>query len=302
MSRFHRLSAAALLALCLFGAGSASARNEEYERLSDQFDRLASDPVLGQHATAQMDRARAALADLKDAKRRDREYRAYLAERRIGVARASAEAEQLEQQRDALQRENDRLQLAIARRDAAQARAELERQRLQAQIRTEEAERAQREADAARAEGEQASQAAESARAEVAQAKRMADAQAKAAALAKKEAALAAAISGGTPASADKPAPTAANRSMTLPESVFVSGKAALAAGSSKQIAKAVAFANADPARRVRVDVSAGGDRALAQQRAQALRDALVAAGADAKRVTAVGSAAKAKRVELVIQ
>jgi hypothetical protein len=196
--------APALLALGLFGAGDAWARNEEYERLSNRLDNLAADPTLGQRA--QLDRARAALLQLKEAGRSEREHWAYVTDRRIETARAVAEADYLESQRADLQRENDRLQLALARRDAEQARAELERQRLQSQIRAEEAERMRREAEAARAEGEQAAQAAEAAKAEAAQAKRMAAAQAKAAALAKKEAELEAAVS-GKPKPAAKPQP-----------------------------------------------------------------------------------------------
>lgn len=197
-----RRCAAVLLLCSLFAAGSAAARDENYQRLADQFDRLLADPSLSQHAPAQFDRARAALAALKDAKRSQREEFAYVAERRIEIARVSAQTEVLDQQRESLQRENDRLQLAQARRDAAQARAELERQRLQSQIRAEEAERARQDAEAARAEGEQATHAAEAARAEADQAKRMADAQAKATALAKKEAELTAAVNGD---SAKKP-------------------------------------------------------------------------------------------------
>lgn len=201
MNRGFRPSRSALvfaLALLLFG-GFASARDDEYQRLSDRIDRLAADPVLGLRAPAQLDRARSALAEFKEAGRRDRERLVYLVERRIDTAQAAAEADYLESQRTELQRENDRLQLAIARRDAAQARAELERQRLQSQIRAEEAERLAREAEAARAEGAQAAQAAEAARAEANQAKRMADAQAKATALARKEAELEAALNGKTP-------------------------------------------------------------------------------------------------------
>lgn len=196
---------AALVLVCLLFGGNALARDDEYQRLSDRFDRLAADPAVSQHAPAQLDRARTALAALKEAKRSQREEMAYVAERRIEIVRVSAEAESLEDQRVSLQRENDRLQLAQARRDAAQARAELERQRLQSQIRAEEAERARADADAARAQGEQATIAAEAARAEADQAKRMADAQAKATALARKEAELSAAVN-GQPAKAATPA------------------------------------------------------------------------------------------------
>jgi outer membrane protein OmpA-like peptidoglycan-associated protein len=294
------------LAFCLLGAGAASARrgNDDYRRLSDQFDHLAADPVLGQRAPAQMDRARAALESLKNAGRSGREEQVYLTERRIAIARASAEAEVLEDQRNDLQRENDRMQLALARRDAAQARAELERQRLQSQIRTEEAERARQDAETARAEGEQATQAADAARAEADQAKRMADAQAQATALAKKEAALEAAVAGGAAAApARERNPNAANgaRTLALADRVFIDGTSSFAGGASKQITKAAAFVSADASRRVRIEVSAA-NRALAQQRANAMRQALIAAGIDAKRITTTANAAKRGRVEIVLQ
>lgn len=213
----HALVAAFVL---MFAGTTAFARDDDYQRLADRLDRLAADPVLGQRATAQLDRARAALAEFKEAGRRSREQLVYVVERRIDTAQATAEAEYLEGQRAELQRENDRLQLAIARRDAAQARAELERQRLQSQIRAEEAERMAREAEAARLEGEQAAQAAEAARAEAAQAKRMAAAQAKASALAKKEAELEAALSGKAPPKsqgAAKPKPKPAPKPKKTP-------------------------------------------------------------------------------------
>lgn len=292
------------LALCMLGVDHACARSgdDDYQRLSEQFDRLAADRVLGLRAPAQMERARAALEQLKQAGRSEREEQVYLTERRIGVARASAEAESLEDQRNALQRENDRIQLALARRDAAQARAELERQRLQSQIRTEEAERARQEADAARAEGEQAAQAADAARAEADQAKRMADAQAKATALAKKEAALEAAVAGGSAAApVSKGSAASATRTLALSDGVFVEGKSSFAVGASKQMTKAVAFVNADTSKRIRIQVSAA-NRTLAQQRANAIRQALVAARIDAKRITTTARVANRGHVEVVLQ
>ena len=285
--------ASAFVALLSFAAPHpAQARDLDYERLADSLDRLATDPKLGGLAPAQMDRARASLQVLKDAGRRDRPHLVYITERRIDIARTAAQAELIEGERTALQRENDQLQLAAARRDADQARRELEQQRLQSQIRAEEAERLTRDAEAARAEGEQASQAAEAARAESAQAKRMADAQAKAAALAKKEAELA----GGGAAAA--PAAAAPRRRMVLPESVFVSGQSALSDAGATRIAGVVDFINATPGSRVRIEAGAGGNRALATQRADAVRDALVAAGVAAGRIQATGSG-RGRQVEI---
>jgi len=285
--------ASAFVAVLSFAAPHpAHARDLDYERLADSLDRLAADPKLGGLAPVQMDRARASLQALKDAGRRDRPHFVYITERRIDIARTTAQAELIENERTALQRENDQLQLAAARRDADQARRELEQQRLQSQIRAEEAERLTRDAEAARAEGEQASQAAEAARAESAQAKRMADAQAKAAALAKKEAELA---GGGAPAA---PAAATPKRRMVLPESVFVSGQSALSDAGATRIAGVVDFINATPGSRVRIEAGAGGNRALATQRADAIRDAVVAAGVAAGRIQATGSG-RGRQVEI---
>jgi outer membrane protein OmpA-like peptidoglycan-associated protein len=277
---------AALIFLVCAMPHPAQARDLDYERLAESLDRLAADPKLGTLAPLQMDRARASLQALKDGGRKDRPALIYVAERRIDIARTSAQAELAESERTTLQRENDRLQLAAARRDAEQARRELEQQRLQAQIRAEESERLSREAEAARAEGEQASQAADSARAEAAQARRLADAQAKAAALARKEAELA---GGGTPAPT-QPAPAA--RRMTLGENAFVHGKATLADAGTARIAAIVDFVNSSPGSRVRIEASAA-DRAVATARAEAVRDALVSAGVAARRIETVGSAGK---------
>jgi len=283
------------VALAAIAPNSASARDLDYERLAESFDRLAADPKLGGLAPVQMDRARAALAVLKESNRRDRPHLAYITERRIAIARTTAQAELMESERNTLQRDNDRLQLAAARRDAEQAHRELEQQRLQAQIRAEETERLAREAETARAENEQASQAAEAARAESAQAKRMADAQAKAAALAKREAEL------SGPAGAAPTAAPAAKRRMTLSESTFVSGQAALAPAGTARIAGVVDFINSAPGARVRVQVSAAGNGTLARQRAEAMRDALVASGVAASRIETSGSGGKSRQVEITL-
>jgi len=195
------------LVLALALPAAAAARDDVYAPLADRYDQLAADAALAGRAPAAFQRARDALVQLKQARRGEREHWAYVAAHRIDAARAAAEAERLGEQEAGLQRENDRLLLAQARREAAQARAELERQRLQTQIRAEEAERARQDAEAARAEGEQAAQAADAARAEAAQAKRLAEAQAKANALARKEAELEAAVGGKKPATPAKTKP-----------------------------------------------------------------------------------------------
>jgi len=297
MSRRLAFVLAALVFTSIAVSHRAVARDSEYQRLSDSFAALSADPKLGTLAPVQMDRARAALAALKEGGRGDRPHLAYVAERRIEIARLTAEAVAAEGDRVALQQDNNRLQLDAARRDAAQARRELEQQRLQAQIRAEEAERLAREAEAARAENEQSTQAAEAARAEAAQARRIADAQAKTAALARKEAELA----GGSTAS-ETPKAAPAKRRMTLADSSFVTGQSTLSDAGSGRIGAAVDFINAAPGAKVHIEATAAGDRSLATARAQTIRDALIGAGVAANRIEAVGSAGKGKSGQVEIR
>ena len=296
--------APSLLALVLAAGvteASAQIRREvdapppaEYDQLAARLERLAADPALGTRAPAEIARARIALQQLAEARRRDRAHWAYVAERRIETARAAAEAAVLELERDELQRDGDRLQLELARRDAAQARAELERQRLQAQIRAEEAERLRLEADAARAEGEQAALAAESARAEVAQAKRMANAQARANALKKKEAELEAALAGGSAAKST-------SREISVPSSLFVQGEATFAGGASARFARIVNDVKAAPAdSRIRI-VSRAADAGLADRRASMVRNALVAGGVADARLSIDAGKAKSASMRIVV-
>jgi outer membrane protein OmpA-like peptidoglycan-associated protein len=274
--------------------GSASA-GEEYEQLAMRLERLVADPVLGRHAAAEIARARASLLQLKDARRRDRAHWAYVVERRIEAARAVAEAEVVEGERESLRRESDRLQLELARRDAAQARAELERQRLQAQIRAEEAEYLRLEAEAARAEGEQAALAVESARAEVAQAKRMANAQARANALKKKEAELEAALGGAS-------AHSAAKRDIAVPDSMFVPNEATFAGGASARFARIVTDVKAaPPGSGIRIEAKAA-DAGLAERRAAMVRNALVAGGVADKRISVDAKKAKSPSMRIVVE
>jgi outer membrane protein OmpA-like peptidoglycan-associated protein len=90
---------------------------------------------------------------------------------------------------------------------------------------------------------------------------------------------------------------TKAAAPIALGESAFAQGQAALKPAGSAQIAKIAAAA---AGKSVRVEAyandagNAKADLALSQQRAQAVRDALVAAGVPAARITVVGAGAKA--------
>lgn len=173
---------ALILALAAFGVAHASKDDMDVARLNSSLDQLASDPVLGGYAQAEQARAHDAINQLAQARSRDRAHALYLAERRVDLARATAQLQDAQLKINQLDREHDQIQLDGSRREADQARRELERQRLQYQMAQEEAARQQ-------AEGAEATAQAQ---AEADQAKKLAAAQAKVANAAKKQADLAA--------------------------------------------------------------------------------------------------------------
>jgi outer membrane protein OmpA-like peptidoglycan-associated protein len=291
-------------ALLLIGVGAgfvhAAKPDLDYERLRGSLDQLSRDRVLAPLAPSEIALAEQALAGLAEqgGKSKLHDHLVFVAERRIDIAYATAQAAEQERKLAELDREHDQILLAASRRDAEQARLELEKQRLQSLAQAEEAERLRAEADEARTASEQTAQQAETAKKQAAQARRLADAQAKEAELARKEAELLAASGAKAPAATK--AAAAATRPVapvTLGDSAFAPGQAVLKSAAQAQIAQIVAAAGAKAVHIEGHADDAGGAKAnlaLAQKRAQAVRDALVAAGVPAKRISAVGAGAKA--------
>ncbi|HEX7747881.1 MAG TPA: hypothetical protein VF445_03930 [Bordetella sp.] len=185
MKRVATMVAAVAMALGVATAAQAKRDDIDVSRLTSNLDQLASDPVLGNYAQAEQALARNAIAQLAQASSHERPHALYMAERRVDVARASAQLQDAQAKLAQLDREHDQIQLENTRREAETARRELERQRLQYQMAQEEAQRLQ-------AQGEAYSQAAEQAQAEAAKAKKLAEAQSRVARSAKREAELAA--------------------------------------------------------------------------------------------------------------
>lgn len=271
-------------------AQAASKPDADVARLSAQLEQLGADPVLGQYAIAQQTLARNAIGDLQNAGRSEREHALFMAEQRVELARASAQADADRAQLDQLQREHDQIMLEASQADAAAARAELARQRLQYEAAVQQAQMLQEQ-------GAQSAQQAQQAQAEAAQARKLAAAQARAAALARKEARLAEAATqalqgggSGTPA-------TGGAASMHLSSASFSSGSDNLTASGRRRIGD---FARAHASQRIVVEPRGAADsRVLAGRRAVAVRAALEAAGATTVSIRSVAGTSKGAEVEI---
>ncbi len=290
----HWAFAALWLTLALVGAAHAAKPDLDYERLRGSLNELRNDPALGALAPAEIALADQALATLAEqgGESKLHDHLAFIAERRIDIAYAAARTAEQERKLQQLDREHDQILLAASRRDVEQARRDLEKQRIQSLADAEEAQRLRADADAARARSEQTSQEAETARAQAAQARKLADAQAKEAELARKETQLLEASRANPPAKGKT-----AGAPITLGAPAFAPGQAVLRPGAQAQIAKIAAAAGSRQSIRIEAHADDGGgakgNLALSQQRARAVRDALIAAGIDGGRISAHGVGAK---------
>lgn len=279
--RARTLVAMTMLALAglMPGFASASSSDADADRLSAQLDQLNADPTLGNLALGEQARARDAVTALRDAGKRERPHYLFMAEQRVALAREAAQAATDQTLLDKLNRDHDRIMLEASQADAAAARAELARQRLQYQAAVEQAQMLQQQ-------GAAYSQQAQQAQAEADQAKKLAAAQARAATLARKEADLAEAatraLRGGSAAGNSSSGPDGIAR-LHLSDGAFKSGGGELSASRASRLA---AFAKDHAGQSIRiVPRAAAGMRVLAGRRAVSVRDALVAGGADPSKI-----------------
>jgi outer membrane protein OmpA-like peptidoglycan-associated protein len=286
-----RLLLAAMLAF--FAVTAYAARQDlDYERLRASLNSLAADPKLGNLAPAERALAEQAVQALNDSSggKTEHAHRLYVAERRVDIAYAAAQAVDTESRLAQLDREHDRILIEASRRELENARMEAEKQRIASMVQAE-------ETDRLRAEGELSAAAAESARAQADQTKRIADAQAKEAELARKEAQLAELAASDLRGRLQNIRATrgAQGMQMTLDDIAFAPGRAALRPEAKSSLGKLVAFVNKDPSKPIRIEGhtdsrgNANSNQLLSQKRADSVRDALIAAGVKANRMTSVG-------------
>lgn len=306
------------LAVMLAGTAAAAPKvDPTVDRLRNELRALENDPSLGTLAEAERIRAEHAIAALAAAGRREREPLAYIAERRVDIARSAAEVQFQQRQLDQLEREKDRIVLQATQRDAELARLESEKLRLQNLARQEETLRAQQNEASAIALSELSSAEAE-------QARRVAAAQSQEASLARQEAdlAFAAADSLRLQLQSMTARSDARGQVMTLAGDAFASGQSSLRAEARSNLQRVVEFVNKYPGQNVLIEGhtdsqgSANLNQVLSQKRAEAVRDALIQDGVAASRLSALGvgedrpvadnasedGRARNRRVEIVVQ
>ncbi|MCS6781414.1 MAG: OmpA family protein, partial [Geminicoccaceae bacterium] len=294
--RARRLKLVGALALLGFAACATTPRGDpaldRLEGLLDDLQREAAGRAGRERALAEL-----ALQRAREGGAREREHLLELAERRIEIARAAAEAERLEAELAELERERDRILLEASRRDAELARLEAEKLRLQSLARAEEAERLRDKAEIERRRQEELAAAAELARAEAERAQRLAELRAGEAEAARREAALAQAAAEALRQQLQNLVAREEARGlvMTLGENVFAPGSAELRPEARANLARVLEFIRQHPGRPVRIEghTDASGNRhanlLLSRRRAEAVRRALIEEGIEAERLEAIG-------------
>lgn len=287
-----------VLLVVLLGACSATPRRDlDRERLQAQWNVVATDSRLAPLAARDVEDLLARWAAAPPRRDADRLLLAEELELRIAIFEAEKSRALSERRLAELDGEEKLIRLEAARRDAEAAHLEAEKLRLQNLAAQEEAERLRARAAAVDAERERVEQEASAARDAAAAASRLAATRAREAELARLEADLV-----NQEAQALK-LQLAGLRSETRPDGqaivlgdvFFGSGQAALKAEAAANLGPVLAFLDRHPGKPVRVEGytddrgSEASNLQLSQRRAESVREALIAAGADGSRLTALG-------------
>ena len=266
------MTAATLAALLALPTLAVAADNPMVAQLSQRLMAIQANPDTAELGAFERMQAQQAIATLDKAKRRDQELATYLAERRVEIAETAVRTAMAAREVDRLERTRSDLLIEASRRDAARARQEAE---------------------------QLARQDAENALTSVAgkQQQRLSAAQQNAAKLAREEAEL---VSGQK-----LPGSKFDGRGevFTFNGDAFAAGASSLSGGARNQAKALAEYLNIGKKGRLRIEAydNANG---VGQKRAEALRDALVAAGVASNRIQVSGKKAastRARSAEVII-
>jgi outer membrane protein OmpA-like peptidoglycan-associated protein len=296
MSAFRTKTRFAALgfALAMAPLAAIAADNPVVVQLNQRLAALQADPVLAEMAAYEKLQAQNAIAAFDKARRSQRETAQYLAERRVEIAEIASRTQAARRDADRLDRTRSELLVEASRREAEWARREAERLRVQAQIQAEETDRLRLAAEAEALARQEAEITLDTVAGQ--QASRLSTARQRELKLAREEAEL---VSGAKlPASKFE----ARGEVFTLGADAFGGGSAKLSAAGTASAQALAAYLQANPKARARVE-GYGDNQTPGQRRADALRDALVAAGIPKSRLqsAAKGAGSKARALEVVV-
>ena len=285
---------AGLLGLALATQTALAAENPVVVQLNQRLAALQADPDLADLAAYEKLQAQHAVAAFSKARRSQRETAQYVAERRVQIAEIAARAQAARREADRLDRTRSELLVEASRREAERARREAERLRVQAQIQAEEAERLRLAAEAEALARQEAETTLDTVAGQ--QANRLSAARQRELKLAREEAEL---VSGAKlPASKFE----ARGEVFTLGADAFASDSAKLSASGASRASALAAYLQANPKARARIE-GYGDKQTPGQRRADALRDALTAAGIARSRLQSSGKGAgsKARALDVIV-
>ena len=285
---------AGLLGLALATQNALAAENPVVVQLNQRLAALQADPDLADLAAYEKLQAQHAVTAFSKARRSQRETAQYVAERRVQIAEIAARAQAARREADRLDRTRSELLVEASRREAERARREAERLRVQAQIQAEEAERLRLAAEAEALARQEAETTLDTVAGQ--QANRLSAARQRELKLAREEAEL---VSGAKlPASKFE----ARGEVFTLGADAFASDSAKLSASGASRASALAAYLQANPKARARIE-GYGDKQTPGQRRADALRDALTAAGIAKSRLQSSGKGAgsKARALDVIV-
>lgn len=287
-----------LLLTVVAGCTVTPERDLALERVRSSLNELKSDPVLADNAPLAIREAEQTIDAAAAAENEEqRSHLVYLAERRVGIARARAEQAQARQEIADLEEARERVLMEARIREAERAREAAERARMLSEASAEEAARARAEAEEARERQAELADQARQAREEAAAARELADARTEEAELARREAqALKAQVADLQSELSDlETRETERGVVVTVGDVLFEVNKADLKAGAIRNLDTLVEFLQGYPDRKIRVEGhtdstgAADYNLGLSQRRAESVRDLLLDRGIGPSRITTEG-------------
>lgn len=291
------------LALCtavlLSACSSAPKKDLALEQVRTQLDELKSNEELAGYAPLALGEAERALrqAETSTGNNTQRIHLIYMADRRIQIARAIAQREQLEQEYNTLNEERTDMLVRASQLEADRARLDAEQARMMSQATAEDAQRAREEAEEAQQREAESIRTADQAREEAQQAKALAASSATAAELARREADLALEQADTLRRQLEnlQLRQTESGVVVTLGDVLFESGQTELREEAMASLVEVVDLLQSEPDKNIRIEGhtdstgEAETNLEISQKRADSVFNALVSLGVDAQRVTTTG-------------